>query len=483
MNNSKRNRPLQWIAVIAIAILFGGMIFVAGFGTGFGTGRVTAPQYASSAPSALVRPDTPPPAPAAASTLPFLNQGADVPPEFDLLWEAWDALEKDYYGDLPDTPEMVGGLVTGMLHAAEQQTDSELDREETADEVIAAVIGVLEQDLGTLPDTDRLTYGAINGVMFRLDDDYTFLRDPEQARFFNEGLSGSFEGIGARVAEAEGGGVRITEPFEGQPAWNAGIRRDDVILAVDGQDITDTALSDAITLIRGPKGSDVVLSIKSPEQEARDVTVTRDTISIPVVEYELRDDGIAYLRLGEFSSPAEVQVQAALEEMLAQNPTGLVLDLRGNPGGLLRSAVDISSEFVPDGPILIERFKDGKEQVYDATGKGQAFDIPLVVLVNEGSASASEILAGAVQDTGRGILLGTTTFGKGSVQVPHQLSDGSMLSVTTARWYTPNDRLIHGEGLEPDIVVEEAAADSGATDDLQLQAAVEYLLNGQQPSQ
>ena len=169
--------------------------------------------------------------------------------------------------------------------------------------------------------------------------------------------------------------------------------------------------------------------------------------------------------------------------MLAQNPTGLVLDLRGNPGGLLRSAVDISSEFVPDGPILIERFKDGKEQVYDATGKGQAFDIPLVVLVNEGSASASEILAGAVQDTGRGILLGTTTFGKGSVQVPHQLSDGSMLSVTTARWYTPNDRLIHGEGLEPDIVVEEAAADSDVTDDLQLQAAVEYLLNGQQPSQ
>lgn len=480
MNNPKRGFPLQWIAVIAIAVLLGGMIFVAGFGTGFGTGRVTAPQYASSAPSALVRPEPPPPA--AASTLPFLNQGADVPPEFDLLWEAWDALEKDYYGDLPDTPEMVGGLVTGMLRAAEQQTDRELDREETADEVIAAVIDVLEQDLGTLPDTDRLTYGAINGVMFRLDDDYTFLRDPEQARFFNESLSGSFEGIGARVAEAEGGGVRIVEPFEGQPAWNAGIRRDDVILAVDGEDVTATPLSDAITLIRGPKGTDVVLLIKSPEKEARDVTVTRDTISVPVVEYELRDDGIAYLRLGEFSSPAEVQVQAALKEMLAQNPTGLVLDLRGNPGGLLRSAVDISSEFVPEGPILIERFKDGKEQVYDATGKGQAFDIPLVVLVNEGSASASEILAGAVQDSGRGILLGTTTFGKGSVQVPHQLSDGSMLSVTTARWYTPNDRLIHGAGLEPDIVVEQPDVAGDVTDDLQLQAAVEYLLDLQQPS-
>ncbi len=167
-------------------------------------GASTAPQYASSAASALVRPDTPP-APASASALPFLNQGGDVPQEFDLLWEAWSALEKDYYGELPDTPEMVGGLVTGMLRAAERETDTELDREATADEVIAAVLGILEQEYGTLPAADRLTYGAINGVMFRLDDDYTFLRDPEQARFFNEGLSGSFEGIGARVAEAEGG--------------------------------------------------------------------------------------------------------------------------------------------------------------------------------------------------------------------------------------------------------------------------------------
>ena len=164
--------------------------------------------------------------------------------------------------------------MTGMLRAAERETDTELDREATADEVITAVLGILEEDYGTLPAVDRLTYGAINGVMFRLDDDYTFLRDPEQARFFNEGLSGSFEGIGARVAEAEGGGVRIVEPFEGQPAWNAGIRRDDVILAVDGEDVTETALSDAISLIRGPKGSDVVLGIKSPEQEPRDVTVT-----------------------------------------------------------------------------------------------------------------------------------------------------------------------------------------------------------------
>lgn len=480
MNDSKGGFSWRWIGVIAVVILLGGMTFVAGFGTGFGTGRVTAPQYASSAASVLARPDAPPDA--AASALPLFQQGDEVPEEFDLLWEAWNALEADYYGELPDTPEMVGGLVTGMLRAAERETESQLDREATADEVISAVLGILEDEYGTLPAADRLTYGAINGVMFRLDDDYTFLRDPEQARFFNEGLSGSFEGIGARVAEAEGGGVRIVEPFEGQPAWNAGIRRDDTILAVDGQDVTATSLSDAISLIRGPKGSDVVLLIKSPDQEPRDVTVTRDTISVPVVEYELRDDGIAYLRLGEFSTPALAQVRAALDEMLAQNPAGLVLDLRGNPGGLLSSAVDISSEFVAEGPILIERFKDGEEKIYDASGRGRALDIPLVVLVNEGSASASEILAGAVQDTGRGVLLGTTTFGKGSVQVPHQLSDGAMLSVTTARWFTPNDRLIHGEGLEPDIEVEEAAEGTDTTEDVQLLEAVKYLLGLQEGS-
>ena len=441
---------------------------------------MTAPEgVVSAAPSAPDGADAQArPTPAAGQT--ELSAG-ELPEKFDLVWEAWDALEEDFYGDLPDTPEMVGGLVTGMLRVAEQETEDPLEREKTADEVMAAVLTVLQNDYGELPDVDKLTYGAINGVMFRLGDDYTYLRSPEEATFFNEGLNGSFEGIGARVAEAEEGGVRIVEPFEGQPAWNAGIRRGDIILAVDGKDVTKLQLTEAISLIRGPKGTKVTLSVKSSEQEPRDVEVVRDRIQVPVVEHKILDNGLAYLRLGEFSAPSTDQVRIALDEMLATNPRGLILDLRGNPGGFLRTAVDISSEFVPDGSILIERFKDGKEEIYEASGEGRALTIPLVVLVNEGSASASEILAGAVQDSGRGVLIGEKTFGKGSVQVPRELSDGSQLSITTARWFTPNDRQINGEGLEPDIKVERTDKDIEADKDPQLDKAIDYLLNLKQP--
>ncbi|HRI57573.1 MAG TPA: S41 family peptidase, partial [Anaerolineae bacterium] len=404
---------------------------------------------------------------------------AAAPDDFELIWEAWDALEKSFYGDMPATPETVGGLVEGLLRAVEIETGEPLDRQQAADAVLAAALQIMQQQTDGQLSVRDLTYGAINGLTYQLNDDYTYLRDPEEAAFFNETLEGSFEGIGARVAEAEGGGVRIMEPFSGQPAWNAGIRRGDVILAVDGQDISRMALQDAISLIRGPKGSEVLLTIKSEGQESRDIAVVRDRITVPAVEYRMLDDGVAYLRLGEFSAPATEQMRAALESLQAENPVGLVLDLRGNPGGFLRTAVEITSEFIDEGPVVIERFKDGREDVFKAEPGGSALTIPLVVLVDEGSASASEILAGAVQDTGRGILLGAKTFGKGSVQIPDELSDGSVLSITTARWFTPNDRLIHGEGLQPDIEVVRSEEDIAADRDPQLDRAVEYLLQGQ----
>jgi carboxyl-terminal processing protease len=480
--NSRKTSPLFWIVVAVVVVTLGAMTFVAGFGAGFGTGRVTAPQVASLAAAPLLeeanglRPTVSPRTTPTATPVRGPAAAQDTPEDFDLIWEAWQALEESFYGDLPATPETVGGLVEGLLRAIEIETGEALDREQVADAVLAAALEILREQTGDSPNVRSLTYGAINGLTFRLNDDYTYLRTPEQAAFFNESLQGSFEGIGARVAEAEGGGVRIVEPFEGQPAWQAGIRRGDVILAVDGQDITRMTLQDAISLIRGPKGSEVLLVIRSEGQEPREIEVVRDRITVPAVEYRMLDDGIGYVRLGEFSAPAAQQVQDALKSLLAEDPVGLVLDLRGNPGGFLRSAVDITSEFVGEGPIVVERFKDGSEEVFRARRGGSALSIPLVVLVNAGSASASEILAGAVQDTGRGILVGETTFGKGSVQVPSELSDGSVLSITTARWFTPNDRLIHGEGLRPDIEVERSDEDIEADRDPQLDRAIEYLL-------
>ena len=376
---------LKWIVLIGVLILLGAMTFVAGFGTGFGTGRLTAPQLASLRPAASVASE---PDPESKPVAPRLQTPGDLPEEFDLIWEAWDALEQDFYGDLPDTPEMVGGIVSGILRAAEQEIDQPLDREETAEALMRAALASLEEQYGQLPEASRLSYGGIDGITFTLNDEYTGLMEPEEANFFNEGLSGSFEGIGARVDTAKEGGVLIVEPFEGQPAWNAGIRRNDVILAVDGQDVTDLPLQEAISLIRGPKGTSVLLKVQSPDQEPRDITVVRDRISILAVEYEMLDGNIAYLRLGEFSAPASEQVRDALKELLANESAGLVLDLRGNPGGFLRTAIDISSEFIPEGVVVIERFKDGKEETYEVNGAGLATEVPLVVLINEASASA-----------------------------------------------------------------------------------------------
>ncbi|MCS7220396.1 MAG: S41 family peptidase [Anaerolineae bacterium] len=437
---------LQWLIASVLLISITGSAFLLGFGTGFSVGRWTAPssprtsagialplEAAKPQPTATPRPNATPTTEASTTGLtsgdeedPLLKQ----PEEFRVFWEAWHALQRDFYGELPSNQEM--------------------------------------------------TYGAIRGVLELLDDENTTFLDPQSAEFFNTDLSGTFEGIGARVDTAPGGGVLIVEPFEGQPAYEAGIRRGDIIIEVDGQDVTDMPLGDAIQLIRGPKGTKVRLLIKREgEPDPIEVEVVRARIEIPIVESKMLDHGIAYLKLGEFNGRSPELVRRALRELLRQKPKGLILDLRGNPGGLLDAAVEIGSQFVGKGNILIERFKDGKEQAYPARPGGLATNIPLVVLVNDSSASASEIVAGAIQDAGRGPLIGVTTFGKGSVQVPHRLSDGSMLRVTIARWFTPKGRGIDGIGLEPDIVVERTPEDRAAGRDPQLDRAVEYLLTSE----
>ncbi|MGC8780938.1 MAG: S41 family peptidase [Anaerolineae bacterium] len=352
------------------------------------------------------------------------------------------------------------------------------DEDPVDEALIREVWGILKKQFyGDLPQGKEVTYNAIRGIVERLGDQHTAFVDPKSAALFNSDMEGSFEGIGAQVELAEGGGVRLRYLFPNQPAEKAGLKAGDIIVAVDGKDITKLSLLEAISLIRGPRDTKVVLTIRRDQEQPFDVTVVRARIEIPVVETKTLADGkIQYVALSEFSSIAPNRLADALNKALATKPTGLILDLRGNPGGLLDAAVRIGSYFVPEGPILIERTKDGSEKVYNRTGRYLLGNTPLVVLVDGGSASASEIVAGAIQDAGTGVLIGEKTFGKGSVQLPNTLSDGSQLRVTIAHWFTPKGRGIHGVGIEPDIKVPLTKEDAAAHRDPQLDRAVQYLL-------
>ena len=337
-----------------------------------------------------------------------------------------------------------------------------------------------DQFYGDVPQGEALTYDTLRGLVGQLGDPHTSFLDPQQAAQFNADIQGQFEGIGARVDTAPKGGVEIKYLFAGQPAEKAGVQVGDVITAVDGKDVTTMDLNDAITLIRGPHDTTVVLTIQRGDQKPFDMTVTRAQIEIPVVETKTLADGkVEYIALSEFSSVASGRLEDAVKAALAKKPAGLILDLRGNPGGLLDAAVRIGSDFVPQGNILIERFQDGHEQVHPREGNYLLGDTKLVVLIDGGSASASEIVAGAIQDTGTGKLIGEKSYGKGSVQLPNALSDGSQLRVTIAHWFTPKDRAINGVGLQPDIVVPMTDADRQAKRDPQLDRAVQYLTTGQ----
>jgi len=336
-----------------------------------------------------------------------------------------------------------------------------------------------EQYYGDLPQSKDLTYEVLRGFVERLGDPHTTFLDPKQAAMFNSDIEGHFEGIGAAVDTAQGGGVELKHLYPEQPAQKAGLQVGDVIIAVDGTDVTKLDLNDAIMLIRGPSDTKVVLTIKRGDAQPFDITVVRKTIEIPVIETKTLENGkIEYIALSEFSSVAPQRLSEALTAALAKKPAGLVFDLRGNPGGLLDAAVTIGSYFVPDGNIVIERFKNGQERFYPRTAQFMLGKTPLVVLVDKGSASASEIVAGAIQDAGTGKLIGDKTYGKGSVQLPNTLSDGSQLRVTVAHWFTPKDRGIDGTGLEPDITVPLTDDDIKANRDPQLDRAVQFLLTG-----
>ena len=396
-----------------VAVLVAALTFSVGSGFGFFIGRMSSSETVPSASAAVEAPRT------------------LAPEDLDIFWEAMELLEEDFYGELSSSTER--------------------------------------------------SYGAIHGVLKTLRDKNTGFLNPVEAASFMESIQGSFEGIGAFVEWAEEeGAVRIVEPFKDQPAWNAGIRRGDLIIAVNGEDVAELSnLSEAINRIKGPSGTDVLLTVRREGlEDPFDIPVTRDRVEVPIVETEVygENDEFAYVLLKRFSDDAGGKLRAALEELLTDETQGLIFDLRGNPGGLLREAIQVTSVFLEDERVLIERFSDGTEEFYDTEGDALVpADLPLILLVDESSASASEIVAGALQDAGRARLVGVTTFGKGSVQLPHTLSDESLLRVTIARWYTPADRSINGTGLDPDIVVERTNEQRDNEEDPQLDRAIELL--------
>ena len=385
------------------------------------------------------------------------------------------------------------GFAVGRLSSDDDTTGSTVIAAET-DRALAPgdldifweAMELVEEDFyGELPAPNERSYGAIRGVLKTLDDRNTGFPAPDEATSFMESIEGSFEGIGAMVEWAEDeGAVRIIEPFEDQPAWNAGIRPGDLIIAINGQDVAELAgLNEAINRIKGPKGTEVHLTVRREGlEEPLEFPVTRDRIDVPVVESEIYGDNeeYAYVALKRFSVDASKKLRDELESLLTDDTQGLIFDLRGNPGGLLREAIRVASIFLEDERVLIERFSDGTEEIYNTEGSALVpDDLPMIVLVNEGSASASEIVAGALQDVERARLLGVTTFGKGSVQLPHTLSDDSLLRVTIALWYTPSDRSIDDTGLEPDIVVERTIEQRENEEDPQLDHALELLRTGE----
>ena len=321
-------------------------------------------------------------------------------------------------------------------------------------------------------------YGAISGMTQSLQDPYTAFFDPKDAKLFQEDLAGSFDGIGMEVAIKKDQ-LTIVAPLKGTPSDIAGLKPGDQIIKINGESTQDISTEEAVNLIRGKKGTSVTLTIfREGWRDTKDFTIMRDTIKIPSIEWELKDGNVAYLHMYQFDQTLSADFKKTAFEILKSPAKKIVLDLRNNPGGYLQVAQEIAGWFLTQGQVVVvEDFGKGKEkQVYKAEGNGNFANYPVVVLINKGSASASEILAGALRDNRNIKLIGEKSFGKGSVQEVIELQDGaSFLKVTIAKWLTPKGSFISEVGLTPDIKVELTDDDVVAKKDPQLQKALEII--------
>lgn len=355
-----------------------------------------------------------------------VSSGTSTPLDFNLYWQVWDSLKSNY-----------------------------VDRNKISD-----------QDL---------FYGSLKGMAQATGDPYTVFMSPQEAKEFSDELAGTFEGIGAELG-FRNDTATVIAPLDGMPAQKAGIRSGDKVYAVDGKPTIGLSLDAIVKEIRGPKDTKVTLTIIRGKDKPKDITITRSVIVVRSVKTEMRPDGILVIRVSNFNNDTEGLFSQAVNLALTKNPKGIILDLRNNPGGYLETAVNMASEWVPEGPIVAEQFNGNKRNEYPSNGSGRLQHIPTVVLVNGGSASASEIVAGALRDYKKATLVGEKTFGKGSVQTINDLMGGAALKVTIAKWLTPAGDYIHDKGLDPNIVVPLTSSDLDKNLDPQFNRALDILL-------
>lgn len=328
---------------------------------------------------------------------------------------------------------------------------------------------------------DQMENAIYSGVVDGLGDDYAAYYDEEAYADLMEKTTGNYCGIGAYVSQnATTGAVTIIEPIEGSPADKAGLRFGDVVVKVDGMDVTQKDLSEVVSMMKGEPDTEVTLQIARPGEEKNlDITIVRAEIESETVEYAMLDEKIGYIAVSAFEEVTKQQFRDALNDLEKQGQESLIIDLRNNGGGLLDTAVDMLDRLLPEGMVVYIQDRNGKKEEYHSSEE-ESFDKPVVILVNENSASASEVFAGAMQDYDKAVLVGKKTFGKGIVQSVFELSDGTAVKLTTSKYYTPNGRNIHGTGLEPDIPVElqegsKKQSGSGISVDNQMECAIKYL--------
>ncbi|ADG83572.1 S41 family peptidase [Thermincola potens] len=355
---------------------------------------------------------------------------------------------------------VASGLVTGALITNYNNVGT-----------LARVISLIERNYLETVKTETLVEGAVKGIVDSLGDPYSVYMPPKMFKELQEKMQGSFGGVGI-IVSMKGEHIAVIEPIKGTPAEKAGIKAGDIITKVNDKDTKDMDLDTAVGLMRGPVGTEVVLQVfRKQTNKFLNFKIVREMIEVPTVEGKiLPNTKIGYIAISMFASNTDEELDKVLQEVLAHKPKGLILDLRDNPGGDLESAVRIADKFIPKGPIVYVEYRTGSDEYYEADDK--RIELPLVVLINENSASASEIVAGAIKDTGSGTLVGTKTFGKGVVQSIYTLQNKAGLKLTTAKYLTPKKKDIHKKGIQPDVKVE---LPENSEKDLQLEKAISIL--------